>query len=159
MVVAAMLSTPILPQDHTADLRSRFENEPNPIQKAKLMPTLGEAEFQQIRRDVEDRHFADALAELRDYRNQAQSCAKGLESTKTDAEKHPGGFKQLEISLQESLRRVDSLLPSMTSDEQASFLEVRKDLDELRRRLTDELFPRRVPAAPKPDKAERREFR
>jgi hypothetical protein len=135
-----------------ADLRSRFERETNPVQKAKLMPALGEAEFQQIRKDVEEGRLSGALADLHQYRDQAQSCAKGLEGSKIDAEKHPSGFKQLQISLQESLRRMDALLASMTSDEQEPFLEVRRDLDDMNRRLIEQLFPRRTPAAPKPEK-------
>lgn len=153
ILVAAILSPPTFSQDRTADLRSRFEQETNPVQKAKLMQSLGEAEFQQIRKDVEADRLSDALALLREYRDQAESCAKGLDATKVDAEKHPSGFKQLQISVQESLRRVDAFLPNMTSDEQAPFLEVRKDLDDENRHLIEQLFPRRSPTPTKPDKA------
>lgn len=145
VLVAAMLSIPLFAQDRVADLRSRFERETNPVQKAKLMPALGEAEFKQIRKDFEADRLSDALALLREYRDQAQSCVKGLESMNVDAEKHPSGFKQLQISLEESLRRVDGLLAGMTSEEQAPFLEVRKDLDDMNRRLIEQLFPRRMP--------------
>jgi hypothetical protein len=150
VAVAAALSIPLLPQERTTDLRARFDHESNPVQKAKLMPALGELEFQHIRQDVEAQRLDDALTKLNEYRDQAQSCEKGLENSKTDAEKHPAGFKQLEISLQESLRRVDALLPSMTRDEQEPFLAVRKDLDDLHRQLIERLFPRRTPSPPRP---------
>lgn len=148
--MAAMLSAG---QDRTAELRSRFEHEANPVQKAKLMPDLGEAEFQQVRKDVDDQHLPDALNLLRDYDSQVNACVKALASTNVDPDKHPAGFKQLQISVRESLRQIDALVPSMSVDEQAPFLEIRKDLDEINRHLIEELFPGRTPPPSKPDKA------
>jgi hypothetical protein len=152
VLLAATLSAPLLgAQDRTADLRSRFQHETNPVQKAKLMPDLGQAEFQQIRKEVEAYHFSAALDLLREYDAQVAVCVKALADTNVDPERHPSGFKQLQISVQESLRRIDALLPPMTSDEQAPFLEIRKDLDEVNRHLIEQLFPGRTPA-PKSDK-------
>jgi len=152
VVLTAAVAVPAFPQNPTADLRSRFRQETNPVQKAKLMPALGDAEFAEIRKDVEAENFSEALTLLRTYRDETQLCVKGLDSTKADAEKHPAGFKQLEISLQESLRRVDMLLPAMTRDEQAPFLDVRKDLDDMNRHLIEQLFPGRTPEPPKSEK-------
>jgi hypothetical protein len=151
--LAATLATTLLgTQDRTSDLRSRFEHETNPVQKAKLMPDLGQAEFQQIGKEVEAYHLSVALDLLREYDVQVASCVKALASTNVDPEKHPSGFKQLQISVQESLRRIDALLPPMTTDEQVPFLEVRKDLDDVNRHLIEQLFPGRTPPA-KSDKA------
>jgi len=150
--MAATLSTPLFAQDQTAALQSRFEHETNPVQKAKLMPALGDAEFAQIQKDAEADQLPEALVLLRTYRDESRSCIKGLDDSKADAEKHPSGFKQLQISLQESLRRVDMLLPAMTGDEQAPFLEVRKDLDDMNRHLMERLFPAKTPEPPKPEK-------
>lgn len=137
-------------QDRIADLRARFEHETNPIQKAKQMPELGEAEFQRIREAVEGDRGPIALKGLQEYQAQVDTCVKGLDGLKIDAAKHPSGYKQLQISVQESLRRIDALLPPMTSDEQAPFLEIRKSLDDVNRRLIEQLFPQQTP--PKPDR-------
>ena len=152
-VFAAILLAVLLPattltfagQDRTADLRARFEHETNPVQKAKLMPDLGEMEFQQIRTKVDQDDFSTALDLLKKYDQQVDACVKGLASLNVDPEKHPAGFKQLQISVRDSLRRIDALLPPMTIDEQAPFLEIRKKLDEVNRRLIEQLFPRRIP--------------
>ena len=66
---------------------------------------------------------------------------KTLGAKNLDAEKHPKGFKQLEISLRQSLRRLNNLLPVLTADEQAPFLEVRADLEEMNRHLNSRTFP------------------
>jgi hypothetical protein len=150
-LVAALATIPLDAQDRLGDLRSRFEHETNPVQKAKLMPDLGQAEFQQIRKEVEAYHLSAALDLLREYNAQVAACLKALTATNVDPEKHPSGFKQLQISVQESLRRIDALLPPMTSDEQAPFLEIRKELDEVNRHLIEELFPDRT-SPPKSEK-------
>lgn len=152
VVLCAAASTSLTGQDRTAELRSRFEHEPNPVQKAKLMPELGEGEFQQIRKDVDEQKFSEALNLLRDYDSQVNTCVKVLAGTNLDPDRHPAGFKQLQISVRESLRHIDALLPVVTAEEQAPFLEIRKDLDEMNRHLIEQLFPGRTPP-PKADKA------
>jgi len=116
--------------------------EKNPIQKAKLMSDLGDAEFREIAKNVEAQRLPHALSILQQYRDQARACSKGLDALHVDAEKHPNGFKQLQISLAESIRRLDTSLVSMTGDEQVPFLDVRKDLGEMNNHLIEELFPR-----------------
>ena len=147
--MAALLTASTFAQGRVSELERRFEQTLDPVGKAKLMPDLGEAEFAEIRKDVEADRQMDAVAGLEKYRDQAQACAKALDAAGLDAEKHSSGFKQLQISLRESLRRLDALLPMMTADDQAPFVEVRKELDELDRHLIQELFPGRVQAPPK----------
>jgi hypothetical protein len=128
-------------QNRVTDLRNRFEHEPNPVAKAKLMPPLGDAEFAEIDDDVTQGKLSEALAVLQAYRDAAASCDKALDATGADAEKHPGGFKQLQFSLRDSLRRLDAVVVNLTTDEQAPFLEVRKELSELNLHLMEQLFP------------------
>ena len=149
-LVMAIVVSGAFPQDSIAQLRSRFAQESDPVRKAKQLPSLGSAEFGRIQKEAGEGHLADALAVLQSYRDEARSCVKGLDATGVDAEKHSAGFKQLQISLRESLRRLDALLPGMTSDEQGPFLVVRRDLDEMNRHVIEELFPRRAPAGPQP---------
>jgi hypothetical protein len=153
VILCGTATTSLTGQDRTAELRSRFEHELNPIQKAKLMPDLGQAEFQQIHKDVEEQQLSEALNLLHEYDSQVNICVKGLASTNLDPERHPAGFKQLQISVRESLRRIDTMLPVMTADEQAPFLEIRKGLDEVNRHLIEQLFPGRTSPPSKPDKA------
>jgi hypothetical protein len=142
IVLAGLIfAVPIFSQTGAPELQQRFARESDPVRKAKIMPQLGDAEFQEIHKDIGSDHFADALAALRQYRDQARSCLKGLDATGVDAEKHSSGFRQLQISLRESLRRLDAIIPGLSSDEQSGFTEIRADLDEMSRHLIDELFP------------------
>jgi hypothetical protein len=132
----------VLLQTHTTDFRSRFEHESDPVHRAKLMPRLGQEQFHDIAKEISDGNFAEALTILKQYRDEAAMCMKELDAKVADPEKHAGGFKELEISVRQSLRRLDELLVGMTGDDQKPFLEVRGDLDRLNRHLVRELFPR-----------------
>jgi hypothetical protein len=138
-------------QDRAADLRSRFSRESDPVRKAKLMPELGDAQFREIESDLLAERLPDALTILQQYRDEAQSCEKVLDAKSVDAEQHPAGFKQLEFSLHESLRRLDDLLVTLTHDDQVPFEAARNDIDDMNRHLIHELFPRQpAPDAPEP---------
>ncbi len=140
-LAASLLAGSAPAQDRTARLRSLFDHQAGAVEKAKMMPRLGEAEFRDARAEIAAGHLPEAAAILAQYRADAQLCAKGLEATGIDAERHSAGFKQLQISLRESLRRLNEMLAGLPADDQAPFLAVRKDLDELNRRLIRKLFP------------------
>jgi hypothetical protein len=141
-----------LPQDQISTFRSRLEHDPDPVHKARIMKELGDAEFQQIQKDLAAGDDPDAVAVLEKYQAEAQGCVKDLDAKEIDAEKHPNGFKQLQVSIRQSLRRLDDILPSLTADEQKPFLEVRKQLEHLDRHLIRELFPRQPGAESPPAK-------
>jgi len=151
MLVALALASAGFSQTRIEDLRQRFAQESDPVRKAKKMPQLGEAEFQEIQKDVASEQFTDALALLRQYRAEVQSCLQGLDATGANAEKHSAGFRQLQISLRESLRRLDGMIPLISPEAQAGFAETRADLNEMNRHLIEELFPRpKQPATKSP---------
>jgi len=150
ILVALALSGTSLSQDRIADLRQRFAQESDPVRKAKKMPQLGEAEFQQIQKDVASEEFTDALALLRQYRGEVQSCVQGLDATGVNAVKHSSGFRQLQISLRESLRRLDTMIPLISPEAQSGFAEEHAKLNELNKHLIEELFPGPKPPPTKP---------
>jgi hypothetical protein len=129
-------------QNRLPESRARFDQETDAMRRAQMMPKLGGAEFDEITRDIDVGKLPEALTILKEYRDEIQSCEKGLDAKDIDAEKHPKGYKQLEISLRESLRKLNNLLVSFTADEQAPFLEVQKELEQLNRHLIRELFPK-----------------
>jgi hypothetical protein len=140
----------MLPQNNAAELRSKFTNETDPVRKAKILVPLGEAEFRDILKDADSEDFAGALAIFQQYRDEAQACQKALDGKEPDPEKHPNGFKQLQISLRQSLRRLSDIIVDLPADDQKPFLDVRRDLEQMDRQLIHELFPRRPQGAPEP---------
>jgi hypothetical protein len=143
----ALLAAPAVAQSHTADLRARLARETDPVRRAKVMLPLGEAEFQDIQHQIADGNLSDALDILKQYRDEASASLKDLDARNVDAERHSGGFKELEISLRQSLRRLNEMIVSITADDQKPFVEVRAELEKLNRHLMRELFPRQPHAA------------
>lgn len=146
-VAAAALFAAILPgqtlsSNVVADLRARFEKESDPVRKARLIGPLGDGEFQEIQSEASAGDYSEALDMLKQYRDQVQVCLKLLDAKEPDPEKHPSGFKQLQISLRASVRRVDDIIVGLAGDEQKPFLELRKELEQINRHLIRELFPR-----------------
>ena len=135
-------------QDRVAQLRGRFDKESDPVRKAKLMVPLGTAEFDRIEKQIADNDVSGALAGSREYEGQANSCEKALDARGVNPEKHPSGYKELQVSVRESLRRLDNVMVSLASDDQKPFKEVRKSLDDLDRDLIKELFPKQPGAPP-----------
>jgi hypothetical protein len=146
LLAVALLASFVLAQDRIAELRAKFDQESNPVRKAKLLPDLGDAEFDKIGADAANGDIAGALSLASRYRDQAQSCVKNLDATDVSADKHPNGCKQLQISVQESLRKLDAALRGMTADDQMQFANVRQDLAEMNEHLIEELFPDRSSA-------------
>jgi hypothetical protein len=124
-----------------ADLRSHYQQETDAVRKAKLVPPLADAEFREIHAQVDAGNISEAAQIAGQVRDEARTCQQALDAKGRDAEKHPDGYRQLQISVRESLRRVNDILVGLSSEDQQSFLETRKDLEELDRLLLHELFP------------------
>ncbi len=132
------------------ELQARFEQEPDVMKRAKLMVELSREDFHEISQEVATGDNTDALQNLQRLVDDVQKCSDALDARGINAESHPVGFKQLQIATRESLRRLDYITVGLTSDEQVPFLALRKNLDQLNRRLISELFPRQTqPAQPK----------
>lgn len=135
-------------QDRIAQLRGRFDKESDPVRKAKLMVPLGTAEFDRIEKQIADNDLNGALAGSREYEGQASACEKALDARGVSPEKHPSGYKELQLSVRESLRRLDNVMVNLARDDQKPFQEIRKSLDDLDRDLIKELFPKQPGAPP-----------
>lgn len=149
-LAAAVIGSSIPAQGRTAELRSRFSREPDPVHKARLMGPLSDSEFHDIQGLVAEGNLADASPIASQLAEEAESTVKGLDAKGRDPEKHPEGYKQAEISVRASLRRINDMLVGLSGDDQKPFLEVRNRLEEVEKHLIRELFPHRPDASPGP---------
>jgi len=136
----------LLAQDRTAQLRSRFERETDPVRKARMVALLADSEFREIHEKIDTGDLAAAAEIAGRVRDEAQASKRLLDAKSRDAEAHPDGYKQLEISVRESMRRLDDIMVGLAKDEQAPLAQVRKDMDELDRQMIHQLFPKRPEA-------------
>jgi hypothetical protein len=150
VLVAALVTGSLLAQDRTAELRARFQKEQDPVRKARLVAPLADSEFRDMHAKIDAGDLAGAAEIAGQVREEAQASKKALDAKVHDPEAHPDGYKQLEIAVRESVRRLDDILVGLAKDDQMQLAEVRKDLDELNRQLIHQLFPKRPEPAPTP---------
>lgn len=148
-MAAVVLCSPVLfgvaraedQKNPAAEFQARFERETDAVHRAKLMQRLGPEEFEQIEKDVSQGDVAAAARIVTQYRDQVRSCIEALDARKINAARHDSGFKQLQISVQEALRRLDEILAGLTADQQPDFAAARSELQKINDHLVQELFP------------------
>jgi hypothetical protein len=140
----AMVTACLAAQEYhtTEQWRAKFDHEADPVHKAKLLLPLGESEFKDAESALANDKAAESLDILKKYLDEAQSCEKALEEKFPDAEKHSNGYKQLQISLRGSLRRLDAMIVGLNEDDRKPFVAIRGQLDEIDRHLIHMLFPK-----------------
>ena len=121
----------------------------DPVHQAKIVAKLGSSQVEYAKSQLDAGDDVASLHTLQAYRDEVRETEKALKDTGVNAEKKPAGFKDLQISLRESIRRIDDMILSMPVDERQFFREVRTDLSNVQNELIDLLFPRQPGKNPK----------
>jgi hypothetical protein len=142
--------------DFLAALQLRFDREGDSVKKAKLLSQLGKAEFQEARSDIAAGNDERAVEQIEKYRDNARAALDALVKAHPDAERQPGGYRQLEEEVREAIRFARDAAPAISADLRPPLRVIRQDLLKLDNELLDRLFPRRLgthaagqPASPK----------
>jgi hypothetical protein len=128
-------------QESRAKYEAQYQVERDPVAKAKILAKLGRFEIEQARADLKADRDEESLADLEHYRDQVENTVQGLAALGVNAEQHPSGFKELQISLRETLRHVDELIVQLPLDIRPWFQAVRSDLGKSQTVLIEALFP------------------
>jgi hypothetical protein len=139
--------------DKVSELQARFDSEPNGVHKARMIDKLGDAQFAEADRDEKDGDYAAAGLILEKYRDNVRAASDALMKDNPDGERHPNGYKQLEMHVQKGLRELDELLLLVPQEYKPPLQLVRQDLLLMDDRLLRSLFPRKhevKPPAPPP---------
>jgi hypothetical protein len=129
-------------QDHLAQFKSQFEKESDPVHKAKILVKLSDYLFQQIRSEADSGKIDDSLKDLESFRDECVSTHQALKAKVGDPERKSAGFKELQISVRESLHRLREILAGLGGEDQKQYANVRLELENLDNELVHELFPR-----------------
>ena len=114
----------------------------DPVQNAKAAVKKGELQLAQVRRELNAENYGEALRVLIEYRDAMKSAHASLKASGRDAEKKPGGFKNLQIHIRQSVQRLDQTILTLPVEERGPFDSIRKELDSIDKELIDVLFPR-----------------
>jgi len=146
MMVAA--SGLILATDKIQELQARFDQEPDPVRKAKLLEKVGDAQFSAARKAGHAGDYSTVGLLMEQYRNNAQTAYAGLKKRQADAERHPEGYKQMQFHVDKALRELDQILVVAPAEYKPPLRLVRGDLAAINDHLMRLLFPRRPGESP-----------
>jgi hypothetical protein len=128
-------------QESRERYEAQFQLERDPVLKAKILAKLGRFQVDLARADIRADKDEQSLADLEHYRDQVETTVHALSATGVNAEQHPAGFKELQISLRETLRHIDELILQIPLDKRPWFQAVRSDLGKSQNALIEALFP------------------
>jgi hypothetical protein len=152
VIGALSLCGPLAAQDRLSDDLAKYQHEADPVRKARGLAKLGDAQVDLARKQLKENQDVASLHTLEAYRDEVHETVAALNGMGGDAERKPAGFKELQISLRETLRRIDELILTLEVDKRPFFRAVRNDLFTDQNELIDKLFPRRPDRnAQKPD--------
>ena len=144
VVIAAMaLCLPLAAQDRMGEDLARYQHETDPVRKSRALAKLGDDQVDLAKKQLKAEDEVASLHTLEQYRDEVHDMVTALHGTGVDAERKPAGFKELQISLRETIRRIDELILTLPVDKRPFFREVRNDLFMYQNELIDDLFPRR----------------
>jgi hypothetical protein len=128
-------------QDTLAARVSAYQHDSDPVRKARELAKFGDEQVDEARKQLKSGDDVGSLHTLEQYRDEVKETVAGLKAAGIDAEKKPAGFKELQISLRETIRHIDDLIFTLPVDKRPFFREVRADLVTGQNELIDALFP------------------
>jgi hypothetical protein len=140
-LLAAAFCSVVSGADKLSELQSRFDTEANAVHKAKMLQKLGDAQFDEAGRAEQAGDYATMDLMMEKYRDNVRAAAQALEKENPDAERHPNGYKQLEMHVQKGLRELDEFLLEAPEPFKPPLQLVRKDLLKTDDILLRRLFP------------------
>jgi hypothetical protein len=143
LVAALALCAPLLAQNSLSLQLTQYRQETDPVRKARVLAKLSGDQISLVQKQLKDGEDRASLQTLEQYRDEVRETAAALKATGVNAQKKPTGFKELQISLRESIRRIDDLMFTLSLDQRTLFSDVQSDLLKLHNDLLDALFPKR----------------
>ena len=142
LIAAMVLCVPLAAQDRLGEDLAKYQHETDPVRKSRALARLGDDQVDLAKKQLKAEDEVASLHTLEQYRDEVHDMVTTLHGTGVDAEKKPGGFKELQISLRETIRHIDDLIFSLPADKRPFFRAVRDDVAKEQNDIIDALFPR-----------------
>ena len=136
--------------DTLEELQRRFDNETDGVNKAKMLRRLGDAQFAREREAAKAGDYEAVGFVMEKYRDNVRAAVDAVKKAHPDAEKHPAGYKQLEMHIESGIREVGDLLATVPEAYRPPLQIVKSDLLAMDNELLRALFPRRPAEKPLP---------
>ena len=134
------------------ELQRRFDSETDGVNKAKMLKRLGDAQFDREREAAKAGDYETVGFVMEKYRDNVRAALEAIKKTRPDAERHPSGYKQMEMHVETGIREVSDLLATVPEAFRPPLQIVKTDLLAVDKELLRLLFPRRPGEKPLPPK-------
>jgi hypothetical protein len=141
-------------QPSFAKLQGAYEAEANPVKRAKLLAKLGPLAVDEASKNLQNDRDEPAFTILERFRDDTLKTADALFAAQPNAIRHPAGFKELQIGLRRTLRRLNDLSSEVPIEKEDELAALRMDLTTTQNSLIDALFPPSKDKRPKDGKAD-----
>ena len=109
-----------------------------------MLQRLGDAQFAKEREAAKGNDYSAVGLQMEKYRDNVRQAFEILRKQEPDADRHPGGYRQLELEVRQGIREVEDTLLAAPEEVRPPLEIVRKDLIETDDALIHLLFPRRT---------------
>ncbi|HEV2101145.1 MAG TPA: hypothetical protein VGR58_00070 [Candidatus Acidoferrum sp.] len=130
--------------DKLKELQTHFDRENHAGAKIKDLQKLGTLEFDAATQASKANDFVSVGLIFEKYRDNVRQAFELLRKQEPDADRHPGGYRQLELEVRQGIREVEDTLLVAPEDVRPPLEIVRKDLIDMDDALIRHLFPRRT---------------
>ena len=143
---AALLScaVAIAAADKLKELQTHFDRENHAGAKIKDLQKLGALQFDAATQASKAGDFVAVGLIFEKYRDNVRQAFELLRKQEPDADRHPGGYRQLELEVRQGIREVEDTLLVASEDVRPPLEIVLKDLIQTDDTLIRLLFPRRT---------------
>lgn len=130
--------------DRLKELQDHFDKETHASSKIKALERLGVAEFESAAKAGGLGDYVEVGLTFEKYRDNVRVTIELLRKQDPDVDRHPGGYRQLELQVRRGIREVEETLLVVPPDVRPPLGIVRQDLLNMDNELIRLLFPRRT---------------
>ena len=130
--------------DKVSELQARFDKEPRATSKVHILDKLAEAQFEAASNAGKQGDDIAVGFTFEKYRDNIRTAFELLKKQEPDAERHPGGYRQLELQTRRGLREVEQTLVVVSPELRPPLEIVQKDILDIDDQLIRLLFPTRT---------------
>jgi hypothetical protein len=131
--------------DKLSDLQTRFDKDTHGGSKVKELEKVTDAQFEEARKASAASDFVAVGLLLEKFRDNVRDCLALLKKQEPDADKHPAGYRRLELQVRRGIREVEETLIIAPPEMHPPLEIVHKDILDMDDELIRLLFPRRTP--------------
>lgn len=144
LIVVLALCATSQATDKLKDLQDHFDRETHAGGKIKQLQKLSAAQFAAAADAGNRGDFETVGFIFEKYRDNVRAALQLLRKQEPDADRHPGGYRQLELDVRQGLREVEDTMLVAPEPMRPPLEIVHKDLLDMDDALINLLFPRRT---------------